>query len=269
MRHPFGCASPVNPPLLPVLPVMFGRRTSRVPYTRAESIPATTPSERLQEVTSETAAEALRIVMRRTRRFSNCFSKRTIRAVCMALRVQFSLHRSDCSLASNLDDRQKADRRRLHCGRLAIGAVRPGRIDVDVRSAVSTPSRTASGIGNDLERSDPRHTTAVRTSEFPRDVRSVRTSLAPCRRGYGFSSIGTRQGLFRKANFILKKSKQAKQQPRMWKRTSFTRICRPPRMVQVLRCNPPPSASCHASKSDAGKQADRCRLSRLSSPVKI
>ena len=82
----------------------------------------------------------------------------------------FNLRLSAFSRASSFDAGKKANRRRLHCGRLSVGAVRPGRIDIDVRSAVSAPSRTATGIGNDLERPDPRHRTAIRTPEFAGDV---------------------------------------------------------------------------------------------------
>ena len=85
--------------------------------------------------------------------------------------------------SSKLDAREEPDRRRLNRGRLSISRVCPRSIDVDVRSSVSAPSRTATGIGNDLERADPRHRTAIRAPKFARDVWPNIMGVITCQQG--------------------------------------------------------------------------------------
>ena len=85
--------------------------------------------------------------------------------------LRFNPPQSGCFPASKFDTRENPKRGGLNCGGFSIGVVCPRSIDVDVRSAVSAPSRTATGIGNDLERSDPRHRTAIRAPKFAGYVR--------------------------------------------------------------------------------------------------
>ena len=75
-----------------ICPLMLGP-TSRDLCSQAGSTPATAPSERLQEATSETATTVLRIVTRGTCRSLNCFSTQSTRTVCTVLLDQFNLRR--------------------------------------------------------------------------------------------------------------------------------------------------------------------------------
>ena len=90
--------------------------------------------------------------------------------------LRFNPPQSGCFPASKFDTRENPKRGGLNCGGFSIGVVCPRSIDVDVRSAVSAPSRTATGIGNDLERSDPRHRTAIRAPKFAGYVRAPKTA---------------------------------------------------------------------------------------------